>query len=153
MWGNCALFERTWSFKYTWITYNTSSFQVWMEVRFDLRGPWKEMSTSSWPQVHPGGIMFIRAYFWNETVETYNLSYPTSSATTNNSFLGIGILFTQDPSHGGTDRGVPVVSQVRSSPKSVSSAYTIAPPASVKKRITLPSCMGGGVKYAYDGSQ
>ena len=77
-----------------------------------------------------------------------NIDHNPSSATAKESFHGTGISIMQHPSHthGGTDRGVPVISQVGSSTKSVTplpSAYTIVPPAALKtKEFSVPAVQG-----------
>ena len=78
------------------------------------------------------------------TAAVDNIDHNPSSATAKDSFHGTGISLIQHPSHthGGLDRGVPVLNQERSS-KSIAhlpSAYTSVPPAALKtKNFTAPA--------------
>ena len=77
-----------------------------------------------------------------------NIDHIPSSATAKDSFQGTGISLMQHPSHthGGIDRGVPVISQDGSSTKLVTplpSAYTSVPPTSLRaKEFTVPAVQG-----------
>ena len=75
------------------------------------------------------------------------IDHNPSSATAKDSFHATGISFMQHPSHthGETDRGVPVIGPGTSSKSvtSLSSAYTIVPPAAFKtKEFTAPAIQG-----------
>jgi len=77
-----------------------------------------------------------------------NIDHNPSSATAKDSFHGTGISLMQHPTHtnGGTDRGVPVISQNGSSTKSViplPTTYTTVPPAAIKtKEFSAPPVQG-----------
>ena len=77
-----------------------------------------------------------------------NVDHNPSSTTAQDSFHSTGISLMQHPSHthGGTDRGILVISQSGSSSKSVTalpSAYTTVPPAALKmKDFCVPTAQG-----------
>ena len=77
-----------------------------------------------------------------------NIDHNPSSATAKDSFHGTGISLMQHPTHtnGGTDRGVPVISQNGSSTKSViplPTTYTTVPQAAIKtKEFSAPPVQG-----------
>ena len=77
-----------------------------------------------------------------------NIDHNPSSATAKDSFDGTGISLMQHPSHthGGIDRGVPVISEDGSYTKLVTplpSAYTSVPPTSLRaKEFTVPAVQG-----------
>ena len=92
------------------------------------------------PRLH-SGLLFT-------TGAVDNVDHNPSSATAKDSFHGTGVSLVQHPSHthGGTDHGVPVISQGGSSTKSVTplpSAYTMVQPAAIK---TNAAAVQGPVK-------
>jgi hypothetical protein len=77
-----------------------------------------------------------------------NYDHNPSSTTAKDSLHGTGVSLVQHPSHthGGTDRGVQVISQSGPSNKSVTPlppAYTTVPPAAFKtKDFSVPAIQG-----------